>query len=268
MQPLDLTYFGPIKTAYNRECDSYMASNVGRKITQYEIVELFTKAFNRFSNIEKAANGFRAAGIWPIDTTKFDEQFIDAATSSLQNPSTLQGAVTPDSQILSTSNVQQRPATPLVMLNESIPLENIVNVPILPQQKSKQTSRKKHSTVITRTPMKDTLEKKEQKKKYKEQIKETGKIESTYKPKKGVKNLRAFADENFEKENQKKNVPCKKKKVNKGASTEKEYHCLICDEKYDPPDVDCIKCYILWAHENCTSGESTSKGFLCDLCRN
>lgn len=263
MQPLDLTYFGPIKTAYNRECDLYMASNVGRKITQYEVVELFTKAFNRISNIEKAANGFRAAGIWPIDTTKFDEQFVDVATSSLENPSILQRAVTPDSQILPTSIEQQRPATPLVNLNESIPLTNIVNVPIMPQQKSKQTSRKKHSTVITSTPMKDSLEEKEQKKKYKEQIKETKKTVNTNKGKKGVKNLRAF-------EKQKRNVPRKKKKVDKGATTEKEYYCLICTEKYeDPPGEEWIECHKcrLWAHENCTSGESTSKGFLCDFCR-
>lgn len=63
MQPLDLTYFGPLKTAYNKECDLYMASNVGRKITQYEIVQLFTKSFDRISNTEKAAKGFQAAGI-------------------------------------------------------------------------------------------------------------------------------------------------------------------------------------------------------------
>lgn len=78
MQPLDLTYFGPLKAAFNREYDSYMASNVGRRITQYEVVELFTKAFNRIRNIEKAANCFRAAGIWPLDTTKFDDLFLKA----------------------------------------------------------------------------------------------------------------------------------------------------------------------------------------------
>ena len=75
MQPLDLTYFGPLKTAYNRECDLYMADNIGRRITQYEVVELFTKAFNRISNLEKASNGFRAAGIFPLDPNKFDDFF-------------------------------------------------------------------------------------------------------------------------------------------------------------------------------------------------
>ena len=74
MQPLDLTYFGPLKSACNRECDIFMATNTGRRITQYKFVELFTKAFNRLSNIGKAANGFQKAGIYPI-TKKFNDLF-------------------------------------------------------------------------------------------------------------------------------------------------------------------------------------------------
>lgn len=66
LQPLDLTYFGPIKTAYNQECENHMADRFGQSITQYDIVELFTNAFNRCSNLEKAASGFRAAGIYPL----------------------------------------------------------------------------------------------------------------------------------------------------------------------------------------------------------
>ncbi|KAK9753029.1 hypothetical protein QE152_g3821 [Popillia japonica] len=142
-----------------------MTSNVGRKITQYEVVELFTKAFNRISNREKAANGFRAAGSWPLDTTKFDEQLVDA-TSSLENSSgSLQRALTPDAQIASTSNVHR------AVLDKSILLEDIVNIPKLPQPKTKQASRKIHSAIITSTPMKDIFEEKEQKKKNKEQMK-------------------------------------------------------------------------------------------------
>lgn len=74
LQPLDI-FWTP------QDCISYMASNVDRRITQYEIVELFTKAFNRINNIEKAANGFRAASIWPLATTKLDEQFLEATSS-------------------------------------------------------------------------------------------------------------------------------------------------------------------------------------------
>ncbi|XP_046745658.1 MFS-type transporter clz9-like [Diprion similis] len=165
MQPLDLTYFGPLKTAYNRECDLYMASNVGQRITQYEVVELFTKAFNRISNIEKAASGFRSAGIWPLDTTKFDEQFLEATLpdtqsiplSNIQTPATQaaqaskeKGPITPDAQMI-------KPINQTAQLDESIPLQEIVNVPQISQPETKQTSKKRHS-IITSTPMKDGQE--------------------------------------------------------------------------------------------------------------
>ncbi|KMQ86136.1 pogo transposable element with krab domain-like protein [Lasius niger] len=104
MQPLDLTFFGPLKNAYNRECELYMAECPGRKITQYEVVELFTKAFNRVSNLEKARNGFKAAGIHPIDPHKFDEFFSMSSRSS--NPSTLTNP--PDTMTL--TNLTDSPA--------------------------------------------------------------------------------------------------------------------------------------------------------------
>ncbi|XP_045500067.1 calphotin-like [Colias croceus] len=81
LQPLDLTFYGPIKTAYNRECQYYMAEHPGRAITQYDVVELFTRAFNRCSNLEKAASGFRAAGIYPLHPIEFE----DTQTPPAQN---------------------------------------------------------------------------------------------------------------------------------------------------------------------------------------
>ncbi|CAH2108878.1 unnamed protein product [Euphydryas editha] len=266
MQPLDLTYFGPLKTAYNRECDSYMASNVGRRITQYEVVELFTKAFNRVSNIEKAANGFRAAGIWPLDATKFDEQFLEATSPDIQSiPSNNQctqvaqeahtseekGTIAPEAQTI-------KSMCQITNLDESIPLTEIANVPEISQPKTRQTSRKRHSTIITSTPMTDALEEKEQKRKKKEQIKFNENIVN--KDKKDVKNLK-FSENKNNKE--KKNTEKVKSK------SQEEHFCLICDEKYEEPIIEdwimCYKCQ-LWAHEKCTSGESTSKGYLCDLC--
>lgn len=267
MQPLDLTYFGPLKTAYNKECDLYMASNVGRKITQYEIVQLFAKSFNRISNIEKAAKGFQAAGIWPIDPNKFDDYFVDATLPPENSASNVRSDIavaseTSEQQIASEVNfVRQKPVTPVAVLDKSISLKNIVNTPELRQRKTKQTSRKRHSVVITSSPMKGILEGKEKKKKInKEHIKES---ESYTKGKKCVKKV--FADDNIKTTVQEKDIPLKKKKTN----GEEDYYCLICDEKYeDPPHEDWIKCYKcnLWAHENCTSGESTSRGFICEFC--
>ncbi|CAH0730535.1 unnamed protein product, partial [Brenthis ino] len=75
MQPLDLTFHGPLKTAYNRECESFMVNHPGTKITAYDVVGLYTKAFNRTTSIDKAMNGFRSAGICPMDRDKFKNTF-------------------------------------------------------------------------------------------------------------------------------------------------------------------------------------------------
>ncbi|XP_052749791.1 uncharacterized protein LOC128200428 [Galleria mellonella] len=75
MQPLDLTIFSSLKIAYNKECELYMVNNPGKRITQYEIEELFTKAYNKTANISKAVSGFRAAGIYPINPDKFKDIF-------------------------------------------------------------------------------------------------------------------------------------------------------------------------------------------------
>ncbi|XP_047125213.1 uncharacterized protein LOC124807393 [Hydra vulgaris] len=279
MQPLDLTYFGPLKSAYNRECDIFIAANIGRRITQYEVVELFTKAFNRLSNIEKAANGFRAAGFYSLDPTKFNDLFpitiitpemslLDNIQSSKFQVNTMNQSDTQakSSEVLvnlslNPSSVGLSPdvnvASELVSIrsNQLIFLLNIVSVPNLLKRKTRENLRKKHSTIITSSPMKDFLKDMQQKKSIKEQ-----KVKKAA----GKKRKEGSSFNKFEANN----VP-KKKKITRD-NKENDYYCLICEEKYhDPPTEDWVMCYICksWSHEKCTSSSSTSRGFLCDFCK-
>jgi hypothetical protein len=73
LQPLDLTFFGPLKNALNRECDVYLRSHHHEKITHYELASLFNRAYLRTATMDKGISGFRAAGIWPIDPNKFSD---------------------------------------------------------------------------------------------------------------------------------------------------------------------------------------------------
>ncbi|KAF2902498.1 hypothetical protein ILUMI_03688 [Ignelater luminosus] len=205
-----------------------------RRITQYDVVELFTKAYNRISNIEKAASGFQAAVILPLNPNKFDDQLVDV-TSSPQLPSSNRNSqieVTQEAQITSPSNFP-RLETSSATLDNSIPLREVATVPNLPQPQTKQKE-------------------KEQKKQVKEQNPEQteSKTETKNKNKKGIKNLTKIAGCN----EAVKKVPRKKKKVPEESGKENEYYCLICGEKYeDPPTEDWIKCYKCssWAHEKC-----------------
>ena len=138
--------------------------------------------------------------------------------------------------------------------NQSIPLLNIVSVPNLPKRKTRESLRKKHSTIITSSPMRDFLKDKEQKKSMKEQ--EVKKI--SVKKKKVGSNFNKFEANNEP-----------KKKIITRDDKENDCYCLICEEKYhDPPTEDWIMCYKCksWSHEKCTSCASTSRGFLCDFC--
>ncbi|XP_018372981.1 PREDICTED: uncharacterized protein LOC108767549 [Trachymyrmex cornetzi] len=71
-QPLDLTFFGPLKTALYREYELFLSTNAYEKITEYNFAELLNKAFLKVA-MEKGISGFSSAGIWPINPDKFNE---------------------------------------------------------------------------------------------------------------------------------------------------------------------------------------------------
>ena len=72
LQPLDVGFFGPFKTAYSIECDNWIAGHPGRPITHYQVAGLFRAAYHRVGNLERAINAFKATGIYPFRPTIFD----------------------------------------------------------------------------------------------------------------------------------------------------------------------------------------------------
>lgn len=86
MQPLDLTFHGPLKTAYNRECKTHITI-LGWKLQHLILLVFSSKAFNRCSCIDKAINGFKSGEIFPVDQEKFKgtfESFGDIITPETQ----------------------------------------------------------------------------------------------------------------------------------------------------------------------------------------
>ncbi|XP_018571176.1 uncharacterized protein LOC108910910 [Anoplophora glabripennis] len=76
LQPLDFTFFSPLKTAYNNECSTYLKTNTFAKILQEDIAMLFARSYNRVATIEKAVKGFQCTGIYPLNKNIFaDEEF-------------------------------------------------------------------------------------------------------------------------------------------------------------------------------------------------
>ncbi|KAF2884538.1 hypothetical protein ILUMI_21631 [Ignelater luminosus] len=73
ISPQDLTFYGPLKTAFNKECDLSMKTRGCQKITPYDLARLLNKAYGRVATLDKATKGFERSGIWSLNPETFGE---------------------------------------------------------------------------------------------------------------------------------------------------------------------------------------------------
>jgi len=71
LQPLDLIFFGPLKTTFNRECDLFLKAHPHEKITMYDLASIFNKSYTKVATMDKGLSEFNNAGIFPLDPDKF-----------------------------------------------------------------------------------------------------------------------------------------------------------------------------------------------------
>ena len=116
MQPLDKTFFGPLKGAYNKVCDQWMLSHLGQRITCYDQAGLFGAAYNTVASVGKAVSGFQSTGIWPPNEDIFTDDYF-APSLMTQNEDQVQH----ESNEAST-NAANKPqtSTNLVCVNETV----------------------------------------------------------------------------------------------------------------------------------------------------
>lgn len=83
LQPLDTSFFGPFKCAFNRECDNFLKTNKQEKITFSDLAEIFNNAYVKVATMEKAIAGFNSTGIYPFNPDKFTKEDFEPASQYL-----------------------------------------------------------------------------------------------------------------------------------------------------------------------------------------
>ena len=74
LQPLDSTSLRSLKAGYSQACHNWMPYQNGWLITQFDVIKLFTMAYNTSATVASATDGFSAARLWPFNDSKFDDE--------------------------------------------------------------------------------------------------------------------------------------------------------------------------------------------------
>ncbi|BES98665.1 DDE [Nesidiocoris tenuis] len=178
-QPLDVSFFAPLKAAFKRKSDSFMKrTNCGQpemkvvtQITPYDLAGIFNEAYVEVAKIGLAVSGFKNTGIFPFNREIFtDEDFkaADTLNSSGFSPNVV--VVDMNAEIsppLNQAQVHNPGTSPVDQNLETSPtvnpaLDGLLPIPG-PAQKKRNARKKQQSEILTATPRKEALIAKRQK---------------------------------------------------------------------------------------------------------
>ena len=69
-QPLDVGFFGPLKTNWKSAVDSFRMAHIGQQITKEVFARVFKEAWLDTIKPRSIVNAFRGSGIYPVDVSK------------------------------------------------------------------------------------------------------------------------------------------------------------------------------------------------------
>ncbi|XP_064604473.1 tigger transposable element-derived protein 4-like [Liolophura sinensis] len=287
-QPLDRTFYGPLKTAYEQECHKFMVNHPGKRITQYDIAELVGQAYPRCASVEKGIKGFQCTGIYPFNPDIFDETDYAPAELTERNVENCEGlheTVDSGNTTLATGhdtltpahNFEPVPGTSKADEDNDPPIQapfpeasssdegtssgssttvSIEDISPIPRVERSNNARKRaagKAEELTSSPYKARLLQQLENKKSK-----------------GRKGNQKTANQGGKKKTGGKNQSKSDMSGGKSAqNTTSEYECIFCSEQYvEPITEDWIQCSSCkeWCHERCADLESGKDDFICDLC--
>ncbi|CAH2010540.1 unnamed protein product [Acanthoscelides obtectus] len=152
LQPLDRSFFKPLKVYWNEACKKWVQNNPGRKLSRLQFPSLLNTAWCKAASVQNAVSGFRTCGIFPFDKSKIPEYaFIckNTANAALRNensPDENIGEAT--AHVIIDANNQNNGRSPKTADPDQNPFEAISAVPCIPGTSGCQ-KRKQHAEVLT-----------------------------------------------------------------------------------------------------------------------
>lgn len=275
LQPLDRAVYGPFKTFFEQEINTFQKAHPGRIVNQLDIARLVTPAFLKSASAKNAVHGFSSTGLWPLNRNTFGEEDFAPATVT-DRPPPLDEPVPSHDQVARNksprSSCRDQVATTQLGLPGSSCQDQVVSFPDTSKQflEDKETSsstspfqlrplkpyetrndkRKRkcqRSEILTSTPQKDV-----QKMCYVKSLQQTARDKKTSSKvvKKTAKKPRILFAEIEENQD--------------------DTRCCVCTEKFADSAgqgqwIQCGDCQD-WAHEVCTSYTGVG-AYYCDLCQ-
>ena len=168
LQPLDISVYGPLKRFFNDASNSWQLNNPGKTLTIYNMAELFNASFGRAMTVNNITSGFRKPGISPFDRHAFsDDDFLgsyvtDRATPTLDDntPGCSHTSPTTAAVTLGCSDATSTTEDTTLTGSKTLPMvspKEIRPFPKAGQRKANRSNKRKFSSILTNTPVKEKL---------------------------------------------------------------------------------------------------------------
>ena len=144
--------------------DTWLVQNPGKRITDYDLCRIFTGAYSKTDNTQKAVKGFQSTGIFPFNPAVFTDDDFAPATVTEQCLSDVENCN--DLQVLSPQELdrkdvsKQRQHRKCVRAKQSTNNHvSVTDISPLPKVSSVGPRKRKAQTsiIVTSTPVKKTF---------------------------------------------------------------------------------------------------------------
>eukprot|EP00116_Pleurobrachia_bachei_P003044 sb/3463306/ len=164
MQPLDVCVMSPLETGFAKYCKDWMRNNPGDVITIKNVAELFTNAYKAVVQSPSMASGFEKTGIWPLQPSRFDDQF----TSAHQKSCTVSDTPAAEPSTPTSPQVDANSSNQSIATNP----EDVIPIPVIEyKDKKKKKDRSGKTAIVTSSPYLKELRLETENKELKEQVK-------------------------------------------------------------------------------------------------